>query len=1540
MSNYLEKHRALLDSALAAVADDVLRARIQAEAQRLVDAAARDITDRAFELALVAHLAPSQLPIGPATLLAELAAHPALVALERSPALTLAAATAMIQVVTGPPGRARRFGLTDVPDLRVAAGGGDAFDETVGIVHAAWLAAPQSERPYLERDVAVMLPVRLETLFKPVGNDWELWLRVVPDEASVRRDDPTPKPLEVDLLQRMWQRIYDALTDVERARPFDEWLDTAPGRAEWDVLCDRVSGGRAAWLAGACPPSLDGGVISVNAPNVGNTTLPNRVGGFPRQLEVWAAFANDAPMRFDPFDVAADALEFDVIGARPVTPDTNQLAHERDRWWVSWQAAKDVGLGRIIPLPPGRKPEDIRTLYVIGLGDENPLDHFRAQVDAGEMAKVPLGAPTNAVDGAQAADIHPSTASWRLVARRRMQQRRFHVLDEDALSRSLAGLGSGLPAMPVPDSISDLDQALVLALWPVLWGHQMRDLWGCLEEGDQLAAWAGHYLRPEGPLPPIRIDVQPYGLLPATALSGWRVLGEEGALAQLEPRLQRSLLMLRSHWATIARLHGTAIGANTQRLLDLISRDAVSASYAYRTLFATEVWWTLYGSSWPVSQATFDAWVRQTFRPVYELTGRGPNDAPGMRHFLAGGGYRQLKIPLVVPNHWPVTYYVLDGPNPRLDDNGRPILLDPVERSFARLVETLLTHGHRHVLVYEQWRGVLPDSLLIRLLVHAGVQSAAAVAQVDGGPPAPIREPLISYGPTRLPTTLLDQLSQGYEPDKPHIGAAGEVRRMLRDGLERLFKFIGDQPPTAGALVQLERAFRATLDTATHRIDPWIVGMAARRLEYLRNQPEARFRLGVYGWVDGPIRGAPGPNRAGILHAPSHAQALTGAILRDKEITEELEASPPAGQRDLWSMQLESQRLRLAEELAEEVRLGSHVFEALGRRVEHVIGVRTMVGPVVEATSRVDVLRTTYPMKAGQPDRGRVCHGVNALAGLLGDPPLPLETTPDQRAELELLRQVMHAYGDLLVAEAVHQVVSGHADRAGAAMDAAAGLSTPPNFDFSETPLAADGMTTSVVGVIPYVAPPPAPGTGISPARMADASVAAALEQLVGPANTWTWLIQGATATLADLGLEPADTLVLSPDLLDDLARARLDVAGDARAGGDGRRRHTMARDIARALGSQPAFLRDLSAVSPTPAEVDQRRALDGAILDELRTRYGLVRDSAQLMIDELSAARTAGDAALLRQALFRALRWGVTPSAGRDQLRSVYAAMMRNALPEQVPLLSSFAERAEQSLRERLSAAPPLATSEPLGRAIAELAAPEGQLPVLSRIAASTLTQASRLRIDAPDAELDTQWLTVVAAVRPRLATVEALQLEALPVLNAPAPGFTAWSSAPSDPWQTAALATLRRQRLQAGGTDPRLVPPRFTVAYTVGNVWQPGPAGIDPTLAAGLIDSWSEAAPRARQRTTAVFGFSAPVARPPQAILLAVPPDLGAGFGVQLDTAGLIQILEETRELAHARAVDAEALGTYLAAVPMTMFAAADPSGVHLGTSTVFPS
>jgi hypothetical protein len=138
----------------------------------------------------------------------------------------------------------------------------------------------------------------------------------------------------------------------------------------------------------------------------------------------------------------------------------------------------------------------------------------------------------------------------------------------------------------------------------------------------------------------------------------------------------------------------------------------------------------------------------------------------------------------------------------------------------------------------------------------------------------------------------------------------------------------------------------------------------------------------------------------------------------------------------------------------------------------------------------------------------------------------------------------------------------------------------------------------------------------------------------------------------------------------------------------------------------------------------------------------------------------------------------------------------------------------------------------------------------------------------------LDVAWLTVVAAVRPALARLEAYQLSA-------ASPLTGWTNRPADPWQTNASDARRMVAVFAA--------PQIDLAALAPTA----------TVAVAAVDAFSEVVPAAEVFTGSAFGFDAPAARAPQAILLAVPPSVSR----PLDDQTIVQIVTETRDLAHAR-------------------------------------
>ena len=168
------------------------------------------------------------------------------------------------------------------------------------------------------------------------------------------------------------------------------------------------------------------------------------------------------------------------------------------------------------------------------------------------------------------------------------------------------------------------------------------------------------------------------------------------------------------------------------------------------------------------------------------------------------------------------------------------------------------------------------------------------------------------------------------------------------------------------------------------------------------------------------------------------------------------------------------------------------------------------------------------------------------------------------------------------------------------------------------------------------------------------------------------------------------------------------------------------------------------------------------------------------------------------------------------------------------------------------------------LRQTIRELAG-HTELPVLP------IVDRSKLPSFDEDAELDEAWLEIVAAVRPRLAALEARQLD---------PTRPRWPSALAgregieDPWdKTGPVLVLYGPAVDHNGASK---------------------------VAIAALDAWTDSIPSRRHTTAASFGFNSPKSRAPQAIVLAVPPDITQ----RLTNAGLVDVVLDTRELAHARA------------------------------------
>jgi hypothetical protein len=1540
---YRDARKQKIQDALAALGDapSDLRALLQTE----IDALQNDdwsVSDRTFLAVGSDWIWSVRL-----TLKSQVDDDPALSALGQQALLSEAQAAAIESLPHSPDAPPPDY----LDQVRVAIGGDEAIlQELLHAGHRRWIVQAPTERAYPFDDVGVLLPLRLETLFdEPASrfNDdltrWKLSLRVIPDEASICRDNHHVSIGEQKALTNFWNAVKQlGASDAS-------WLDGDAAGIAWQQLCNQVTPARAAWLAANLETQLDGeNVIVVIPPDMPDKPQPNRVGGMPPELHVVAitheAVAGRTEHTIGSLPMAAgqkiNAKELEL--PLPAVPED-----ERKRWWSNWEAAKSVGLGGEWLMPEDMTPENIDALYVVGIGDETPESHFKAQVDAGELGVLRLGAPTNSVHGKASADLGKASADWRKIAQMRLRQQanpaqNLLVGVGRSLQQHLIGSENDLPIFLGADSFDDTQdsQRMVQALWPALWGHWLLDLWQVGEDAYHVGNWMMNHLCPEGPLMPLRIGDQPYGVLPVTALSQWQTRPtfnqEEQVQAAIESTMAISLSDLCAQWAAAVKDKRSVVGKTTEQFMELLGQDALSRRYIQRKFSPAWVLLAPYISAFGLNQDQQQEFLERSLRSYHtaiKRLGRKPKET-----FLANGFWRRRELPLVQPTR--MIYRHRRG-----EMRDRLPLLRFVELLF-KLVEEEEPDNQSLEKVFERlWvldehseyqLRTLPDSLLIRLLVYS-TQLAAPWRQNKMTHAQKKIAEFQANGAMDLSKELDQEAWQGITKDE----ATGEIQAFTIT--------IPDERRS-----QLERALRATLDSAAHRIDPWITGFAWQRLKQHSASPRRTHRLGVYGWTDGPFKGAPGPTDAGRLHTPSYNQTLAALILRDKFLSSRRAGLTNDGGRNPWEMNISSRKARLAEEIADEVRMGFHIYEIVGRHVENIVGVHQKVKELR--------INPKYAMRPERLDPHEVCNGIRALVGLLkgGEPEaiikaddLQMDVVPsddpnfplsdEQRTQLRLLHLALDTYGDLLMADGVMQLVNRQVDRAAETMDAAAGFSRPPSFEFTRTPPSGYQLESVVISTLPYLSIENIEEIS-SPIRLADPSVAAFIDTQFS--DDWAWTVRSVegdqeigSVTLAALGFAPHETLALSADFLSELVRRKL---GLEQVRIYPPRQHALVQQLVAALGSRPAAGRDFNS---DPAI---QQAADASVYEELRGRYQKLHASCTSLTDQLQAAADDVTRALL---LRHALIWGVVPISEPADREAIFALLLGSPIPETTTPLTTLTDNVIKVLQKRLDYAPkpaelaseveiasPLDKHEErkksaipdgiptLAQAIANLASPNSKLAILACWTRGTLVADSKLAVDQAEEALDETWLTVAAPTRANLARLEALQLE----MNLP---LTTWSSSPGDPWQKALITENLARRdtpheKQEDESALGLRIQRFTAAYGTAEAW----AG--EKVAVGMIDAFSEAIPMPHRTSTAAFGFNAPAARAPQAILLAVPPKPRQ----RLDNALVQQIVAETRQLAHARTARMEDLGEFQPLTPTMWLQSSGPTRVHLEPYPLF--
>lgn len=1391
----------------------------------------------------------------------------------------------------------------------------------------------------LEGDVPlVLLPVRIECRSTP--DLAQLRVRIFPDGIHTEALDEGVSEIERSAATEYWTAVW-ADDDIEQHWPK---LVAKVGirRAPWvaEALRPQNLGERPGGAPGFPDPAPATRTHAVAR------TLPDR---FHVRVEQDGAAPVTVAGRYIPDEVPVGLV--DAVDLSPLQVDGHDLPpiDESLAWLVDYAEAERLGMAVTVDLPVPGQP--IRRLSVYGVRSSltapegtthlERLMRSHRFVDGAEF--LPQGTPTNNTDSAR------SSWSRRTPLGAPSLAGAAALSGGSNGATTAAALGVSAALLATLPNAADAEQvraeAFHTALWDATWGGAIETLSPAgRNNGDKrldnrsLSAVRQHwvnYVRGRGPLPAMRFGKQPYGLLPVVATADWEPLGRGFAERSLVPFVERSV-----RWLWEDAVDGVTTVLNTaldEALPEILGTDAVLRALRVRSAVSPDPTFET-ATAIVLPDAAPGATKAQVAKTILLLSGVSPDSLED--GLLIGKKTRTLALPLVDPTDQEFVRNLLEPvPAPASPKSVLQVLL-------AHAYE--LAEDARNNVLHPDYLGPLFGAVdgatvdIDRNVVTAALDAVANGAYDDGAVVEAGRHLDRAVGRLDLGAVRARNPAPALAPQPLIQQVAGIEPRteLLRNEIG--MQLVGEVFHQSWRLAELQEALRViaaidsiderrlllaeTLDCCSHRLDAWLTSAATLRLADLRARGGQGSHIGAYGWLDDIVLRAPepagqvdgadvlrDPTDGGYVHAPGLTAAATAGVLRSGRLTHR-RGDPNSEPLDI---DLSSARVRDALALLDGMNNGQSLGALLGYRLERRL--HDWPDPGVELDRFIYVLRALAPLRAGKltaPDQpvdegmaaalvvdglriGELAWPTVAAALVAGPqdntyippgtwlPPGPGEAEAVQAAiaELEATRD---AVADLVLAESVHQVVSGNPARAAAALDLlGAGEAAPPEIEVVRTPRSGTPLQHRI-GVVIAETPPPVPGWNAGqPRAQAEPRLERWAQQVL--ADPTALVVGAAGGTLADAGL------------------CALDVIYDS--DGDTAATSTLAERIRDGLGDEltleplepwwelASMLRGVltrgRALAIADAGGKEKPEHVGRTLaaDELVAR-------AEAAKDALAAAVTQGTAAALAP-------FGVTASGMADAGRRVAEAealLARSSPPPpaEPPPPQTVVELAGQALAAVFGAgflALPVIQPPPAGEPDrwADALGPAG---VRARPGADIrpwLQRAGALR-------------EATAAHGETLLVRDALGVPAsLRVAQTPAVAYATWVGLP---W--------------SDETGPR-VPIQSMVLEPVGEDLAGAVAGV-------VLDEWTEVVPKRLERadpadpdepvevvdvtTTGIaLNANAPGARPPQAVLLAMTPD-----GRDWTEDRLVAVLAEVRALAQLRCLTLDQVpyaGVYLPAL-----------------------
>ena len=1468
-----------------------------------------------------------------------------------------------------------------------------------------------------------LLPVRLETRFFPPGQPNSLRVRVYPDDLNTISHT---NALTNDELQRgtdYWQARFRGDNDDAERINRDLALVFGRGRAAWVLRTTTPDNIGELDAEGAVPRFPDVQTIAAKAKETRAVLLPDRwcaIGYAAGRREVFRTWGKRIP---DELLLSPDWLS---------AGDPEPLLGGERAWLVDFDAAIEKGMALEITQQAvdefarrqGAHPFNLSTgtlerLIIVGLEwtkdaamSANELaDLLAAQRDSQGLAFVPLGTPTNNTEAAPAGYSPAQERAAPPTAKENAQLPK----EKDALQLLTSALGLPPDSLPA-DNIANAHLAeqrtalhMMNALWRGTFGHYLMELWNPPGDEDALLLktptlyalrrYAVAYLRPAGPLPLLRVNKQPYGVLPVVGRS-FANADDHGLETVVETGIGQVLGVLRPMWEIASRKVPLLQDGDVDRAKEILQTAPWSQAAFYRDKDADkalckmpnkfsdaqasgkdkliEALLNALGSNeyWRVHLYSCNDFLPDKAYPAAYLAGvpwvladakQPQNEADDDATFTPENNYL-AKIAAALPMPPSKGDVVLNA-----NQDGPALLQTLVAYSVQKergdavggtafgssAVYKVASNATSKMLYVEAARENEATFTVTSPKELASVSIPAVTGKATLGEHVArslaLQPPTPAQGhPTLAVASLYKSVAHLIEPTRD-LGA-------VQLSLEFLSKCsIGD----------LNHAFRTTLDAFSYRLDAWYTARASRRLDQVRVQQPTGVYIGGFAWVEN-LKADHHPDSDGHLLAPSLGQAASAAILRSGFMANH--------EQGAFNIDLDSQRTKRAQALLEGLTRDQPLAALYGYRIERglhdsELPLGKFIWPLrlaypwrpageepgaepQEAIGARDVVDAVALLAAWEIDPGSVLTRLTATMTArptTGASPSAAEWTAITKVVVDAL-DLADSVSDLLMAEGMHQIMQGNFERAGAAMAVADKQALPIETQVSRTPRGGASYTQRVA----LLCPAPSDAWPDDRRSLTEPGLNAWLAHMLGDPGRYRFLAhahrlvvddahpQGHDVVDADAVEVGWNDLGLSP-LSAVLMATSVSASGMAGAADTGFRGHLVTAFAGRVVDSASVTGLDIEPDGGAPdllglAHFEALATTFRALLDKTRalTRKDLVAPEDKIektLPPEGEYPGVDKDELVARAQVlaidFSALAGTLEASADTDALLANLAALEdflpRQAWPQQVVAIDAAGadpatrdERAAdaRSALKALLDAKLAALNAPVELVDGQLAATHGQVvknaidriklllgkdfPVLPRFSIGPYATEFNASLAEQDALTQTKpwriagWIPKLARVREGLDRFSAALSAHDALLSASSQeGFSddfrlvqyphrpgqiwaalpeAWREPDGTPLNTTKvpeeLHDYLAQRPGAPYKDINRAAPNLALVLHA-------PGGLDAlaqdgTLAGLVCDEWPEFVPDPFQTAAIGFHYDAPGARPPQSILLAVPPRL----------------------------------------------------------------